>query len=49
MSATTSQLKKQTKTNTLEEAFLALTGSSIREEASSAVDRMRMRRRARGR
>jgi ABC-2 type transport system ATP-binding protein len=46
---TDEELKKQTKTNTLEEAFLALTGSSIREEASSAVDRMRIRRRERGR
>ena len=35
------QLKSQTQTTSLEEAFLALTGSSIREEKASAVDMMR--------
>ena len=34
-------LKQQTSTNTLEEAFLALTGTSIREEQGSKVDQMR--------
>lgn len=43
---TAEELKKQTNTTTLEEAFLALTGSTIREETVSAVDRLRMRRRA---
>jgi ABC-2 type transport system ATP-binding protein len=37
------QLKEQTKTNSLEEAFLSLTGSHIREEEGKGfVDRMRM-------
>ncbi len=39
------ELKQQTKTTSLEEAFLALTGKIIREEEASGVDRMRMRRR----
>src|SRR5947199_6498694 len=34
-------LKQQTSTNTLEEAFLDLTGTSIREEQGSKVDQMR--------
>ena len=34
-------LKQQTSTNTLEEAFLAFTGTSIREEQGSRVDQMR--------
>ena len=38
---TSAELKQQTKSETLEQAFLALTGSSIREESSSSVDRMR--------
>ncbi len=46
---TAEELKKQTNTASLEDAFLALTGSTIREETVSAVDRLRMRRRARGR
>ncbi|MDA8382045.1 MAG: ATP-binding cassette domain-containing protein [Betaproteobacteria bacterium] len=37
-------LKAKTKTASLEEAFLALTGSAIREEAGSATDRMRQAR-----
>lgn len=37
-------LKKQTKTTSLEEAFLQLTGKTIREENASAADRLRMRR-----
>jgi ABC-2 type transport system ATP-binding protein len=42
---TSEELQKQTKTNSLEEAFLALTGSEIREEEFSALDRLRQRRR----
>jgi ABC-2 type transport system ATP-binding protein len=34
-------LKLQTSTDTLEDAFLALTGSTIRDEAASSVDMMR--------
>ncbi|MGH6990151.1 MAG: ABC transporter ATP-binding protein [Stellaceae bacterium] len=40
-----SDLKKQTGTASLEAAFLALTGSEIREEAGSSLDRMRQARR----
>ena len=35
------ELKRQTAADTLEEAFLALTGSSIREENATGLDRMR--------
>ncbi len=42
---TADQLKTTTKTNSLEEAFLALTGHVIRDEVVSGVDQMRMRRR----
>jgi ABC-2 type transport system ATP-binding protein len=35
------QLKEQTKTESLEEAFLKLTGSSLREEGANSVDKMR--------
>jgi ABC-2 type transport system ATP-binding protein len=35
------ELKQQTNRNSLEEAFLALTGSTIRDEAASATDHMR--------
>lgn len=42
---TPGELKQQTKTTSLEDAFLALTGKIIREEEVSNVDRMRMRRR----
>ncbi len=38
---TKDQLKKRTKTSSLEEAFLALTGKIIREEGISGTDRMR--------
>ncbi len=38
---TSEELKEKTGTDTLEKAFLKLTGSTIREEASSSVDRMR--------
>lgn len=42
-SGTADQLKIQTNTKSLEEAFLSLTGKVIREEEGSQVDRMRMR------
>jgi ABC-2 type transport system ATP-binding protein len=42
---TATELKKQTKTNSLEEAFLQLTGKTIREETASGADRMRAHRR----
>lgn len=42
---TSAQLKKQTKTNSLEKAFLELTGKEIRDEAGSAKDRARFQRR----
>lgn len=41
-------LKKQTKTKSLEEAFLSLTGSTIRDEQVSGTDRMRAMRKAWG-
>ena len=41
------ELMKQTKKKTLEDAFLKLTGKSIRDEDASTVDRMRMVRRVR--
>jgi ABC-2 type transport system ATP-binding protein len=44
---TPTELKEKTKTQSLEEAFINLTGRQIREEEASPVDRMRMRRRAR--
>lgn len=40
-SGTLEELKAQTKTETLEEAFLSLTGNTIREEEASSVDHMR--------
>ena len=45
---TSEELKKKTNTNSLEEAFLSLTGTEIREEDASGLDRMRMRRRSFG-
>lgn len=39
------ELKQQTGAGTLEEAFLSLTGSEIREEAGSSLDTMRQARR----
>ncbi len=39
------ELQKQTGTATLEEAFLKLTGSAIRDEASGTIDHMRQARR----
>lgn len=37
------ELKQQTGTNSLEAAFLQLTGSEIRDEAASSIDRLRQR------
>lgn len=37
-------LKKTTNTNSLEEAFLSLTGKKIREEEAGSIDQMRMNR-----
>lgn len=45
---TTKELEEQTKTKTLEEAYLHLTGRDIRDEPAGQVDRMRLRHRARG-
>jgi ABC-2 type transport system ATP-binding protein len=41
---TSEELKRQTSTNSLEEAFLSLTGNAIRDEAASASDMMRLHR-----
>jgi ABC-2 type transport system ATP-binding protein len=41
-SGTSEELRKATNTNSLEEAFLKLTGDTIREEAGGSLDRMRM-------
>lgn len=46
---TPKELKQNTKTASLEDAFLALTGDTIREEEANFIDRMRMRRRIRRR
>jgi len=43
------ELKKQTNTASLEEAFLKLTGSEIREEDANSTDRLRMMGRMHGR
>ena len=40
------ELKEKTKTNSLEDAFLNLTGSAIRDEQGGTADNMRMRHRA---
>src|SRR5262249_36152545 len=40
-SGTSAELKQQTGTNTLEEAFLKFTGSAIRSEESTSADFMR--------
>ena len=42
-------LENQTKTNSLEDAFIAITGSTIREEQVSGVGRMRAMQRLWGR
>lgn len=41
------QLEERTHTKSLEDAFLSITGTAIREESAGAYDRMRMRRRGR--
>ncbi len=41
------QLKQKTKTRSLEEAFIALTGYEIREEEMKTIDRLRLVRRVR--
>jgi ABC-2 type transport system ATP-binding protein len=38
---TPEELKQQTSSNSLEEAFLALTGSAIRDEAANSTDQLR--------
>ena len=43
------ELKRQTGTASLEEAFLKLTGSEIREEEANSTDRLRMMGRMHGR
>ncbi len=48
-SGTADELKAQTSSASLEDAFLALTGKVIREEGANPADRMRMIRSARGR
>jgi ABC-2 type transport system ATP-binding protein len=48
-SGTSEHLKQQTRKQSLEEAFLELTGRDIREEAASGVEHLRMMRRASGR
>jgi ABC-2 type transport system ATP-binding protein len=42
---TAEELKQKTNTKSLEEAFLALTGDTIREDENKPVDNMRMGRR----
>ena len=44
-SGTAEELKKQTQTNSLEEAFLKLTGKNIRAEEANPLDAMRNGRR----
>ena len=44
---TSEELKAETKTSSLEDAFLALTGSEIRDSEAGGIDQMRLRRRAR--
>jgi ABC-2 type transport system ATP-binding protein len=46
---TAKKLKTQTHTSSLEAAFLALTGKTIREEAASPLDHLRVARRLHGR
>jgi len=40
-SGTSTELQSQTQTNSLEDAFLALTGKNIREESGSGIDHLR--------
>jgi ABC-2 type transport system ATP-binding protein len=46
---TNDELKAKTQTKSLEESFLKLTGSAIREQSADATDRLRMRGRMHGR
>jgi ABC-2 type transport system ATP-binding protein len=46
---TSGELKAQTQKETLEEAFLALTGTAIRDETAGSADQMRQVARAWGR
>jgi ABC-2 type transport system ATP-binding protein len=48
-SGTGEDLKRQTRKESLEDAFLELTGHDIREEGASGLDHLRMMRRMRGR
>jgi len=45
-SGTSKELQNKTNTSSLEEAFLTLTGKTIREQEGSALDRVRMARRS---
>lgn len=45
---TPDKIKKETKTNSLNDAFIALTGREVREEEAGALDQLRMHRRAWG-
>jgi ABC-2 type transport system ATP-binding protein len=38
---TPAELKQQTNSETLEQSFLALTGSSVRDESANSVDQLR--------
>ena len=49
ISGTPAQLKKKTRTASLEDCFLKLTGHVIREEEANAMDGLRMARKAWGR
>ena len=44
ISGTADELKTKTGTNSLEEAFLKLTGKTIRKDEANTIDHMRMRR-----
>jgi ABC-2 type transport system ATP-binding protein len=43
-SGTPATLKSETETNSLEEAFLKLTGKDIRKDEANTIDRMRVHR-----
>jgi len=45
---TSEEIKAKTKTTSLEDAFIALTGNELRAEKGTAIDQLRMRRRAWG-
>lgn len=47
VAGTVEELKSQTQTNSLEEAFLTLTGHAIRDEDATGIEQMRFRRRMR--